>query len=432
MAGAVDAIENLLLCRIGLDPASVGTPLIERAMRLRIKDLNLASADAYLQVLLHSETEIQELIEEVVVPESWFFRDDRPFQWLRTYVSANWLADLGRSPLRILSMPCAAGEEPFSIAITLHDLGLPLARFHIDAVDVSARHLALAQSGRYSQNAFRGTDDRLRALYFHRHQQGYELDGSIRQTVRFIQASVLAPDLLWGSLPYDIVFCRNLLIYLATPARARVLAAIERLLSPGGILFVGHADRIDSPERESNFTSVGDPGCFAFRHGRPKAAEASLVPVVSSVRLSGSLAPQTEPFSLAPPRQPAMPALSSSPAAEAASLHATTPQPALLEEAALLTNDGRFDEAITLCERHLRTKGYSPSAFFLLGMIYQAAGKRERAEECFHKTLYLEPSHAESLLALALLAERRGDKAVASAFRRRAARIAADSRKDVS
>ena len=106
-------------------------------------------------------------------------------------------------------------------------------------------------------------------------------------------------------------------------------------------------------------------------------------------------------------------------------------EPSLLAQAAELANQGRFDDAITMCEHHLRVKAYSPPAYYLMGMICQAAGNRRRAEECFHKTVYLDPMHDEALLALALLAERRGDLNAALAFHRRAERSVSMSRKRV-
>ena len=95
------------------------------------------------------------MIEEVVVPESWFFRDERPFRWLADHVRARWITSPGRPPLHALSLPCAGGQEPYSIAITLRDAGLPAARFRIDAVDVSARLLEVVRRGVYSANSFR-------------------------------------------------------------------------------------------------------------------------------------------------------------------------------------------------------------------------------------------------------------------------------------
>jgi chemotaxis protein methyltransferase WspC len=104
----------------------------------------------------------------------------------------------------------------------------------------------------------------------------------------------------------------------------------------------------------------------------------------------------------------------------------------LLDRAAKLANQGRFAEAIAECERYLLQQGLAAPPYYLMGMICQAAGDRRRAEDCFQKTLYLDPAHDEALLALALLAERRGDQKAAAGFRRRAERTAAMARKRVN
>src|ERR1700722_650632 len=157
MAAFMIAIEGLLASRLGLDPVSVGRKQITRAVQQRIQELGLADVVTYERSLRESESELQALIEEVVVSESWFFRDERPFKYFRQYVRERWLDDPFRGQLRVLSLGCASGEEPYSIAITLSELGLTARRFHIDALDISARPLAIACRGVYSANAFRGS-----------------------------------------------------------------------------------------------------------------------------------------------------------------------------------------------------------------------------------------------------------------------------------
>ncbi len=399
--------------------------------------LGLGDLSVYASRVVQSEEELHELIEEVVVPESWFFRDDRPFCWLSDYVRERWVGDPARRPLRILSLACAGGEEPYSIAMTMRDVGLPARRFQLDAMDVSARRLAVARRGVYSANAFRGSDLGSRAQYFRAHAEGYEMDPTIRSTVRFFQASALEPNLLEGSSPYDVVFCRNLLIYLDVPARARVLALLDRLLAADGVLFIGHADRLDLAGEPSRFAPAGEPGCFVYRKAASKPTRLSGVG-------SGSLDPARPPAerspeaalhpALAQPNQERLKAEASSPNPSAPThpssfiLHPSKMPPGILEQAEKLANQGRHSEAIAMCERHLRQKGPGSSVYYLMGMICQSAGDRRRAEECFHKTVYLDPKHDEALLALALLAERRGDRGAAAGFRRRASRTSANTR----
>jgi chemotaxis protein methyltransferase WspC len=406
-------IEDLLARRIGLDPVSLGPHVILRAARRRMAELDVADLCDYAALAVDSEAEQQALIEEVVVPESWFFRDDRPFRRLVNHIRDGWSRAPSRAAVRILSVPCAGGQEPYSIAITLRDAGLSPDRFHIDAVDISARLLEIARCGVYSANAFRGAEQGRWERHFHRHPRGYEIDPAIRSTVRFIQGNLLDPALLADSSPYDVVFCRNLLIYLGRSARAVVLATLDRLLADDGMLFIGHADRLEVPGLPARFATVGEPGCFTYRKAEQTAHHGSSPPEAASSPPMPMLMPrEPSPLMMRPVSTPA----TATPGAD------RPPSISLLEQAAELANRGRYDEAIAACERHVRLKGPGASAYYLMGMIRQAAGDRRRAEECFHKTIYLDPGHDEALLALALLAERRGDRAAAAGFRRRAHR----------
>ena len=440
MAGELRVIEELLRDEIGLDPASVGPQLVLRAARQRMTDLKLNDLAVYERQVRESVTELQELIEEVIVAESWFFRDERPFEWLRNHVRENWVRAPMRPPLRILSLPCAAGEEPYSIAIVLREEGLPARRYQIDGVDISARRLASARRGVYSQNAFRGPGAPYRAHYFKQHPQGYEIDPELRTAVRFIQGSILDPRLLEGLPPYDVVFCRNLLIYLAPPARVALLRRIDEILAPDGVLLIGHADRLDSTESGRGFVTTGDLGCFAYRrqtcpepstgralHSLESRLPALALPAPATIRPIEASRSYEATASGVPPAT-TVPPENQAPVQPAPSL--------LLSQASELANQRRFMEAIALCKaaclREKRPMVSRAWTYCLMGMICQAAGDRGRAEDCFRKAVYLDPNHDEALLALALLAEHRGDQKAAAGFRRRAERTATSSQKRVN
>ena len=117
-------IEALLKERIGLDAVSIGTATIERAVRERLAATACQDAHAYLDLVLASEPELQELIEGVVVPESWFFRDRRAFEALARIAQEESRRQPPEGILRVLSLPCSTGEEPYSIAMTLLDAGI--------------------------------------------------------------------------------------------------------------------------------------------------------------------------------------------------------------------------------------------------------------------------------------------------------------------
>ena len=132
-------IEGHLRETIGLDAASIGPSSIDRAVRSRMIACNESDTGNYWDRIQASSAEAQELIEAVVVSETWFFRDRGAFASLTRFVESEW-SKFGKK-LRLLSIPCATGEEPYSMAMALLDIGLTGKRFQIDAVDISARAL---------------------------------------------------------------------------------------------------------------------------------------------------------------------------------------------------------------------------------------------------------------------------------------------------
>jgi chemotaxis protein methyltransferase WspC len=425
------SIEELLRRRIGLDPVATGPGALARATRARMDALGFAAEDGerYRSLVARSEQELQALIEEVIVPESWFFRDVRPFTLLADRAEAGWVGHLARPPLRALSVPCARGEEPYSMAIALLDKGLTPSRFRIDAVDVSRSALEAAERGVYTGNAFRSGDLSFRDRYFQLTSAGHELVPEVKQTVVFHQGNLLDPALLAGLPPFDVIFCRNLLIYLDAEARLAALANLDRLLSPTGLLVAGHAEHLAA--LSTRFRPTGDRRFFAFERA-PEPSGAEPAPPAARPHTTVKRAPG-RPSTPRPSRARGHPPSKSSPSTDAREHprhprrrpdddQPQSPGPTPLEQAARLADQGRHGEAVALCEEEIRRVGPSAPAFFLLGVVLQAAGDRERAERCFEKTVYLAPRHEDALLALSLLAQRRGDLAAAAAYRRRAER----------
>lgn len=178
------AVEDVLRRWIGLDVATVGDAALARAIRGRMQAAGIADAEAYASRVRADEAERDALVEDVVVAESWFFRDPQVFDFVAHFAAA--LAALpGRAPIRILSSPCAAGEEPYSIAMALFDAGLEAGQFTIDAVDVSRAALARAARGRYSLNAFRNADLSFRDRWFHAADGAAVVDDRVRGPVAF-------------------------------------------------------------------------------------------------------------------------------------------------------------------------------------------------------------------------------------------------------
>ena len=148
------AIENLLKETMGMDAASVSPSVIRRAVEERQAAQRLPDPAAYLALLQQSDTELQELIEAVVVPETWFFRDREAFAALAR-LALEWRQQHAQGVMRLLSLPCSTGEEPYSMAMALLDAGIPAERFAVDAVDISQQALRKARQAEYGRNSFR-------------------------------------------------------------------------------------------------------------------------------------------------------------------------------------------------------------------------------------------------------------------------------------
>ncbi len=151
-------VENLLRKTIGLHSPTIGTSMVERAVRLRMRAHGLTKQEDYVILLEQSPTEWDALLDSVLVTETCFFRDKTPFLAMVGLVLNEWSPAHPDRVLRVLSVPCASGEEPYSIAMGLLDAGFPEARLQIDAVDISVRALASARRAVYSKNSFRGRD----------------------------------------------------------------------------------------------------------------------------------------------------------------------------------------------------------------------------------------------------------------------------------
>jgi chemotaxis protein methyltransferase WspC len=402
-------IEALLKDAMGLHAASIGSASVERAVRVRLAACGATTLDDYWDRLRRSRSELQELIEVVVVPETWFSRDREAFAELARVAHDEWRPSRSGSVRRLLSVPCSTGEEPYSMAMALLDAGYSGERCVIDAVDISERSLAHARRGVYGKNSFRGSDLAFRDRYFEPVDDGHRVQDAVRRAVRFRHGNVLAGDFLAGAERYDAIFCRNLLIYFDDATQHRTIATLRRMLADDGLLFVGPAE--SSTLLDHELVSAKVPLAFAFRKvpacdARPRA-RAVAPPVLASAQTDRRFVPRTAPRAESPHAAPA-------PAAAA---------PNRMDEAFALANQGRLAAAAALCEEQMRVHGPSAPAFYLLGLIRSADGRVADADRCYRKALYLDQNHRDALVHLALLLEQQGDEHGAKLLRGRAQKL---------
>jgi chemotaxis protein methyltransferase WspC len=207
---------------------------------------------------------LDELLETVLVPETWFFRYPDAYHYLSRYVSTALPHRRAFGKIRILSVPCSTGEEPYSIAMTLLDSGMSAGQFQIDAADVSATALEKAQKARYTQNSFRGTNAKHPGRYFEKDSGQFQLRPEILRLVRFFHWNVQERPPAGIGPGYDIIFCRNLFIYFHRPAQKQMISTLKQLLDEDGLLFSGHAEA--GPLLSPDFQPI--PPMKAFVHKR--------------------------------------------------------------------------------------------------------------------------------------------------------------------
>ena len=409
---ALENIEKHLRESIGLDARSVGMGSLAGAIAARMRKRGLKRQEDYFEMLLARESERQALIEETVVPETWFFRDWSPFALLGQWAANTWLPAHPGEVLRVLSAPCSTGEEPYSIAMALLDAGVEPGQFSVEAVDISHQALAQARKGVYGQNSFRGERLEFRGKYFEKAGNAWQLSELVLKQVQFTHANLVELDVAALGVSKDAIFCRNLLIYLTPEMQTGLLSRLRARLSQGGLLFVGHAEAFIASH--CGFEAVRPSTAFAF-HKRTSTPQ----PAVSVKRARPKPVPiaPISPFIPMPP----MGTREVPPAKPRPSAPVQTPE-TTLEEIHRAADAGDYEAAITKCEAHVCGHAPSPALFSLLGVLHEATGKLDRAREFYRKALYLEPGHVETLAHLALLERSSGNAAAAHRLEQRARR----------
>ena len=429
-------LENRLAQTIGLEASALGSTVFRQSVGRRMRAREADTLPEYMKLLDSDGDEFQALVEELVVLESWFFRHAHSFELLRRHAVSTMVAR--QQPYRVLSFPCAGGEEPYSIVMALREAGLGFHQFQVDAADISETALLKARGGNYGLRSIRVVAPAIQARYFRIADQSVEVLPEIRQAVCFIRANIIDVQSAFQGEKFDAVFCRNLLIYLTPVARRRVLQAVDGWLSPSGLFFVGHAEVLR--EIGGLFEPVQERGAFAFcRSPGAQAAQFERPAMLPERSRSGDqdVSPAHPPTSTktgksqsvkltetAAPNVPLPTQKLSEHKSRVGSNSAS--REALLDELARRVRRypvrRRHPEAIEICQQQLRQNGPNPEVYHLLGMVFQAAGMYDEAKHALERAVYLDPQHEESLLSLALLARRRGEVQIADRFEQRSQR----------
>jgi len=438
----VERFRAAIARRMGLEFDDAKLGLLGEVLRRRLATRHAGFSD-YLATLERAPPpgECGALAEELTVTETYFFRNHQQFDALAAVVLPDRRE---RQPaprrLRLLSAGCASGEEAYSLAIAAAEaLSKSGWQADIHAADLNPAALAKAQQGRYTAWSLRETPPDIRRRWFTREGSRMAVDETIRRSVRFETVNLADPGAaLWNAGGYDVIFCRNVLMYFSPEQRR---AAIDRLafsLLPGGYLFLGHAETLLGHSEAFRLHHTHDTFYYQLKETtEPAALAAPLLAPPARPTLSDSawtdiihtaserialLLPKETPAPSAAPKgrgdlAPALDLLRRERFAEALAYVGgqamAEDQDGLLLSAVLLQQSGRLDEAEQACQRLLALDGLSAGAHYVLALCRETAGDPADAAEHDRIAAYLDPAFAMPRLHLGLLARRSGDRAAA-------------------
>lgn len=222
---------------------------IERRLADRMAATGTKEFGAYFGVLCAEAREREALINAFTVNETYFYREDHQLHCL----SQDLLPDLirGRAPgdkIRIWSAPCSTGEEAYSIAIWLLENWRMVDAYNIEIVgsDIDTRALDDARAGLYGERALARLPQAVKAAYFEpAKRHSWQLIDDLRESVTFTQANLVAGPSLAGQGQFDVIFCRNVLIYFDDASRLTAANNLHERLVPGGYLCLGHTESMN-------------------------------------------------------------------------------------------------------------------------------------------------------------------------------------------
>ena len=386
--------QELVRARAGFSMDPRNGDLIARAVLERTAACGLGSCEQYFdRVTRDSEpTELASLLERVTVHETYFMRTPGLFATFTDELLPRLLRERRGPSLRIWSAACSTGEEPYSIAISLLNAGVPVDEIDVRilATDVSGRALERARTGVYSQWSFRGVAPDADSIWrhFERHGQGHRVVDGVRRMVTFERHNLVEDPYPTGEGLWDIVFLRNVLIYFDTETADRVLSSVARALRPGGIVLLGECESLLFPPAELERRQAGGLVTLCRRDpARPEGPTDSTRVRPPALRSKARAASRAATFSHHPSAPLRKPSVRVSPRDRAARV---------LEIALGLIASGDPQAAIPPLTGLVEDDERNTEARLALANACVSGGDYERAREQCRAVLEVDPANARA------------------------------------
>ncbi|HZA52374.1 MAG TPA: CheR family methyltransferase [Myxococcaceae bacterium] len=402
--GALDQLSALLLEKAGLKIAADGYHGLRLALRERMPALGISDADEYVRRLREGqgEQELRALLPLVTVTHTEFFRDPRQFRALERRLLPDLLSRARRhgQKVSIWSAGCATGEEPYSLAMLLIELGALKSEVELLATDLNQSAIENAKLGRYTARRMSQVPAERARRFFRPAEDGQELSPEVREWVQFEGLNLASPAFSRvQDSSFDIILCRNVIIYFDLATIRGLMDRFVAALRPGGFLILGYSESLFRVY--DRFEMVEVEGAFLYRRPlqelppgqgpRPERITRDL-PVVVPARTP------PPPVRSSPPATPAerlpTPAVPSAPGAERqtdAPVTAHRPPAERVSEAARLMHQGQFDAALRALTGGFGDALDDINVQLTLGNLYSLLGRAQDAERVFQEVIAREP-----------------------------------------
>lgn len=394
---------TLLARQYGLDPAAIGPTVLRAALDEAAAGLSL-SVPAFSARLAEPGC-VEALFSALPVGLSWF---DRDAAQLRS--AASWAA-AQRRPIRVLSAPCARGEEVWSLAGALLDAGVDAAQAQIIGIDAMPAAIARAEAGGYPPEAGRGVRERS-PWWLIESDTGFQVHPRLRSMVRFQTGNLLDPAVLGDVAPFDLIFSRNFLIYLTPSGRRQWIGRIRQLLAPGGRVYVAASEPLAG--WSSDFDVCPEEVHGACRRAAPVRPQTDGFAAPAAADVIGS------PSRTDITRSRGGAGLRTKVTAPRAAVPPASPRGAGPDEdPRRLADAGALEAAEALLAPRLARAVPATDDLVTAALIALARGQSDPAEIALRRALYLDHHHAEAGALLAVLLEQRGETGTARRLRAR-------------
>jgi chemotaxis protein methyltransferase CheR len=243
-----EQISQIVYKQCGIRLTSGKEELVRSRLIRRLRALELTSFESYLQFVKEDRTtqELRTMIDALTTNKTSFFRENQHFEYMRNHILPGLKAQSTR--LRIWSAGCSSGEEPYTIAMILQEEwpNIHLADVRILATDISTRVLTKARAAEYEKEYLRDIPQDYISKYFtllrSTPTRVYGIQDKIKKLIRFAQLNLMESWPMKG--PFDIIFCRNVMIYFDSATQVQLVRRFYDLLVPGGHLLVGHSESL--------------------------------------------------------------------------------------------------------------------------------------------------------------------------------------------